>query len=224
MCGRFKAGFEFREIKVRWRVFNDLDFTPHYNIAPTQTHPIIVERAGVVEARPMRWGLVPYWAKDQAIGNKMINARSETLAERPAFRDLLSSRRCLVPADGFYEWRKEGKTKQPMLIHVKNRELFGFAGLWDRWKKPDGTLLETFTIATCAPNELMRGIHDRMPVIIQRKDESAWLDPRLKSDRVMPLLAPYPTEMMEVYPVSMLVNSPANDRPECAEPFRDSLF
>ena len=97
---------------------------------------------------------MPYWAKDQAIGNKMINARSETLAERPAFKDLLSSRRCLVPADGFYEWRKEGKTKQPMLIHVKDRELFGFAGLWDSWKKPDGTLLESFTIATCAPNEL----------------------------------------------------------------------
>ena len=170
MCGRFKAGFEFREIKVRWQIFNDLDFAPHYNIAPTQMHPIVVARAGAVEARLMRWGLVPYWAKDQAIGNKMINARSETLAERPAFRDLLSSRRCLVPADGFYEWHKEGKTKQPMLIHVKDRELFGFAGLWDRWKKPDGTLLESFTIATCAPNELMRGIHDRMPVIIHAGD------------------------------------------------------
>jgi putative SOS response-associated peptidase YedK len=136
--------------------------------------------------------LVPYWAKDQAIGNKMINARAETLKERPAFRDLLSSRRCLVPADGFYEWRKEVKTKQPMLIHVKKRELFGFAGLWDRWKKPDGTLLESFTIATCAPNELMRGIHDLMPVIIQHKDESAWLDPTAKGDQVAALLAPYP--------------------------------
>ena len=180
--------------------------------------------AGTVEARLMRWGLVPYWAKDQAIGNKMINARSETLAERPSFRDLLSSRRCLVPADDFYEWRKEGKSKQPMLIHVKNRELFGLAGLWDTWRKPDGTLLESFTIATCAPNELMRGIHDRMPVIIRRKDEPAWLDPTLKNDRVMPLLAPYPTEMMEAYPVSTLVNSPANDSQECAEPLRDSLF
>ena len=137
-------------------------------------------------------GIGALLGQGQAIGNKMINARSETLAERPAFRDLLSSRRCLVPADGFYEWRKEGKTKQPMLIYVKDRELFGFAGLWDRWKKPDGTLLESFTIATCAPNELMRGIHDRMPVIIQRKDEPAWLDPTLKSDRVMPLLAPIP--------------------------------
>ena len=111
-----------------------------------------------------------------------------------------------------------------MLIHVKNRELFGLAGLWDTWRKPDGTLLESFTIATCAPNELMRGIHDRMPVIIRRKDEPAWLDPTLKNDRVMPLLAPYPTEMMEAYPVSTLVNSPANDSQECAEPFRDSLF
>ncbi len=119
MCGRFKAGFEFRDLKIRWQVRNDFyDFQAHYNIAPTQMHPIIVERAGAVEARPMRWGLVPYWAKDQAIGNKMINARSETLMERPAFRELLSSRRCLVPADGFYEWRKEGKTKQPMLIHL----------------------------------------------------------------------------------------------------------
>ena len=151
MCGRFKAGSEFREIKVRWQIFNDLDFTPHYNIAPAQTHPIIVKRAGAVEARPMRWGLVLYWAKDQAIGNKMINARSETLAERPAFRDLLSSRRCLVPADGFYEWRKEGKTKQPMLIHVRDRELFGFAGLWDTWKKSDGTLLETLLSPPARP-------------------------------------------------------------------------
>lgn len=224
MCGRFKAGFEFRDIRIRWNVLNDLDYTAHYNIAPTQEHPIIVQRAGPVEARPMRWGLVPYWAKDQAIGNKMINARSETLAERPAFKDLLSSRRCLVPADGFYEWRKEGKTRQPMLIHVKDRELFGFAGLWDTWKKPDGTLLESFTIATCAPNDLMRGIHDRMPVIIQPKDETAWLDPAAKSDQIMPLLAPYPSELMEAYPVSTLVNSPANDSAECSEQLRDTLF
>ena len=172
----------------------------------------------------MRWGLVPFWATDQTMGNKMINARSETITKRLAFREILPSQRCLVPADGFYEWRKEGKAKQPMLIHVKDRELFGFAGLWDAWEKPDGTLLESFTIATCAPNDLMRGIHDRMPVIIQRKDESAWLDPTFKSDQIMPLLAPYPTELMEAYPVSTLVNSPANDRLECAEPFRDSLF
>jgi len=142
MCGRFKAGFEFREIKLRWKLQSDLfDFHARYNIAPTQEHPVIVARRGVLEARPMRWGLVPYWTTTAAGGSKMINVRSETTAEKPAFEDLLSSKRCLVPADGFYEWRKLGKERMPMLIQIKNRELFGFAGLWDIWRKPDGALL-----------------------------------------------------------------------------------
>lgn len=225
MCGRFKAGFEFREIKLRWKLQNDLfDFHARYNIAPTQEHPVIIARRGALEARPMRWGLVPYWTTTAATGNKMINVRSETTSEKPAFGDMLSSKRCLVPADGFYEWRKIGKERLPMLIQIKNRELFGFAGLWDVWRKPDGNLLESFTILTCPPNELMRGIHDRMPVIIQPKDESCWLDPAAKFHHIAPLLAPYPSESMEAYPVSPRVNSVANDDKECTEPDAGMLF
>jgi putative SOS response-associated peptidase YedK len=225
MCGRFKAGFEFREIKLRWKLQNDLfEFHARYNIAPTQEHPVIVTHRGALEARPMRWGLIPYWTTTAATGSKMINLRAETTAEKPAFEDLLSSKRCLVPADGFYEWRKLGKERLPMLIQIKNRELFGFAGLWDVWRKPDGSVLESFTILTCPPNELMRGIHDRMPVIIQPKDEPRWLDPAAKFHYVAPLLAPYPSESMEAYPVSPRVNSVANDDKECAELDAGTLF
>ncbi len=225
MCGRFKAGFEFRELKIRWQLQNDLfDFHARYNIAPTQEHPVIVARGGALQARPMRWGLVPYWTQSAASASKMINLRAETTAEKPAFGNLLSSKRCLVPADGFYEWRKLGKERLPMLIQIKNRELFGFAGLWDVWRKPDGALLESFTILTCPPNDLLRGIHDRMPVMIQQKDEPRWLDPAAGFRHVAPLLAPYPSESMEAFPVSSRVNSVANDDKGCAEPDAGTLF
>ncbi len=164
----------------------------------------------------MHWGLIPSWAKDPSIGNKMINARAETLLEKPSFKRLVGKRRCLVLTDGFYEWRKEGKRKVPMRMLLKTRELFAFAGLWDRWKKPDGNEFQSFTIITIDANDLLRPIHDRMPVILGRDGEEKWLNPDLKDpSELLPLLKPYPSELMEAYDVSPLVNSPRNDRPEC---------
>src|SRR6476469_6098272 len=171
MCGRITATFEFSDIRVRWNLDHDLSlYTPRFNIAPEQlspTIPVIVRHKGGNECRLMHWGLIPSWAKDPTIGNRMINARAESLTEKPAFKHLVGSRRCIVPADGFYEWRKEGKRKVPMWVYLKSREPFGLAGLWDVWRKPDGKRVESFTIITTEPNELVRRIHNRMPVILQ---------------------------------------------------------
>ena len=164
----------------------------------------------------MQWGLVPSWAKDPSIGNKMINARAETLAEKPSFKGLIGKRRCLVLADGFYEWRKEGKGKIPMRFTLRGGEPFSFAGLWDSWKKPAGGELFSFTIITTQANNLLRPIHERMPVILNKEGEEKWLDPDFKE--IHELLVPYPVEMMEFYDVSKLVNSPRNDLPQCISP------
>jgi putative SOS response-associated peptidase YedK len=149
MCGRFTATFEFSDIRVRWNLDRDLpDYTPRYNVAP-ETSPniaVIVRHRGANECRLMRWGLIPSWAKDPTIGNQTTNARVESLTEKPAFKHLLATRRCIIPADGFYEWRKEGKRKVPMWVHLKTKEPFAFAGLWDVWRKPDGKRVESFTI------------------------------------------------------------------------------
>ena len=164
----------------------------------------------------MQWGLVPSWARDPSIGNRMINARAETLAEKPSFKRLIGKRRCLVLADGFYEWRKEGKGKVPMRFVLRGGELFSFAGLWDSWEKPDGVELQSFTIITTQANDLLKPIHERMPVILGKEGEERWLDQDPKE--VHELLVPYPVEMMEFYDVSKLVNSPINDLPQCIEP------
>jgi putative SOS response-associated peptidase YedK len=169
----------------------------------------------------MQWGLIPSWAKDPSIGNKMINARAETLTEKPSFKRLIGKRRCLVVADGFYEWAKQGRGKMPMRFVLKSGEPFAFAGLWDRWKKPDGGPLDSFTIITTQANDLLKPIHDRMPVILGEGDEEIWLDPKVAdSIRLVSVLKPFSPELMEGYFVSRLVNSPRNDLPECirAEP------
>lgn len=171
--------------------------------------------------RLMRWGLVPAWAKEASIGHRMINARAETVAEKPSFRRAFESRRCLAPADGFYEWRKlEGsRAKIPMRFVLKSREPFAFAGLWDIWRKPDSGELRSFTIITTAANELLRPIHDRMPVILRPEDEEKWLDPGLSDpNRLSSFLKTYPAEEMEAYEVSTRVNSPKNDDPACLTP------
>jgi putative SOS response-associated peptidase YedK len=176
----------------------------------------------------MRWGLVPYWAEDPGIGSRMINARAETAAEKPAFRDSFRRRRCLVAADGFFEWQKAPGGKQPYLIRLEGGAPFAFAGLWDRWRGRRGRVLETFTILTTTPNELVRPIHDRMPVILPAEARSRWLAEDAESEALRELLGPLPGEGMEAFPVSQLVNSPANDSLECLQPIlpprQESLF
>jgi putative SOS response-associated peptidase YedK len=222
MCGRFGATFSYRDIKIRWNLYGDLSgFAPRYNIAPSQDVPVIVRNEDRNELKPMRWGLVPSWARDPSIGQRMINARSETLLEKPSFKQLVASRRCLVPADGFYEWRRDGEHKVPMWIHLKSREPFAFPGLWDCWVDRDsGSQLYTFTIITTRANALVRRIHDRMPVIYDAAMGRQWLDGpfgmrRMELDLV---LQPPPSERIQAHEVSTLVNSPENDSAECIQP------
>jgi putative SOS response-associated peptidase YedK len=171
------------------------------------------------EFRLMRWGLVPSWAKDLSIGSRMINARAETVAEKPSFRKALRERRCIVMADGFYEWEHKVQPRQP--FHIVNRDgsPLGFAGLWERWKPPEGEPVESCTIITTKANEVVGRFHDRMPVILEPSDYDLWLDPGVQEpERVLPLLKQYPAERMEAHPVSTLVNSPSHESPECLKP------
>jgi putative SOS response-associated peptidase YedK len=170
----------------------------------------------------MHWGLIPYWAADPSIGNRMINARAETLTELPSFKLLVDRRRCIIPADGFYEWRKEGKRKVPMWVYLKSRKPFGLAGLWDVWRKPDGKRVESFTIITTEPNELVRPVHNRLPVILRAEDEEQWLDvSRTFFAKAQSLLKPLPAELMDAYDVSPIVNSSKYDGPDCIQPVSD---
>jgi putative SOS response-associated peptidase YedK len=226
MCGRFTATFEFSDIRVRWNLDRDLpSYKPRFNIAPEQispTIPVIVRHKGGNECRLMHWGLIPSWTVDPSIGNRMINARAGTLMELPSFKPLVDRRRCIISADGFYEWRKEGKHKVPMWVHLKNRKAFGLAGLWDVWRKPDGKKVESFTIITTEPNELLRPIHNRMPVILRAEDEEQWLDAsRTPFVKAKSLLPPYPEELMVAHDVSPIVNSAKYDGPECIQPVSD---
>lgn len=194
---------------------------PRFNIAPTQA-VVVVGDDGERYMRMMVWGLIPSWAKDRSIGNRMINARVETLAEKPAFRAALKRRRCIIPADGFYEWQKLGKVKQPVRIVLKSRKPFGFAGLLEHWTSPEGEEVLSCTIITTAANELLKAVHDRMPVILTRDAEAAWLDPKTEDPvKLLPLLKQYPAEEMEFYPVSRDVNSPGVDKPGNIEPLRE---
>jgi putative SOS response-associated peptidase YedK len=183
--------------------------------------PVIVRNEDRNELKPMRWGLVPSWAQDPSIGQRMINARAETLLEKPSFKNLVGTQRCIVPADGFYEWRREGNRKVPMWIHLKNREPFAFAGLWDCWRDPaGGKELYSFTIITTEPNALLRPIKNRMPVIYDREMGAQWLGQSFGDQSMIlaAVLRPWPSELMEVHEVSTLVNSPKNDTAECIQP------
>jgi len=190
-----------------------------YNIAPSQ-QIAVVANDGQNQIDFYRWGLVPFWAKDPSIGNRMINARMESLAEKPAYRSALRSRRCLIPADGFYEWKRSpGGGKTPMCIRLKSREPFAFAGLWEKWRGGDGVELRTCTIITGTPNALVRPIHDRMPVILRPDDFQRWIEPgeREPAD-LLPMLTTYPAGEMEAFAVSAAVNNPATETPECVAP------
>ena len=227
MCGRFTLRAPASVIAEQFALFEVPPFTARFNIAPTQPVPVIRMRPGPAADRELvwlRWGLVPGWAKDPAIGSRLINARAETAAEKPAFRTALRRRRCLVAADGFYEWQQAGRTKQPYFIHLCDDRPFAFAGLWEAWEGADHTWLETCTLLTTGPNDLLRPIHDRMPVILPPAAYSCWLDPAIEDPRQLaPLLVPYPSDQMEAYQVGSLVNSPSHDVPGCIEP-TEGLF
>lgn len=217
MCGRYALIVDAAVLADVFDVDPPRGFTPRFNIAPTQEAPIVrAGQRGSHECAMVRWGLVPSWSKDDKIGARMINARSETAAEKPSFRSAVTTRRCLVPASGFYEWVQGPDGKQPHFIHFSDARVFAFAGLWERWSKGESGPLDTFTILTTTPNELIAGLHDRMPVILPPETYSEWLEPRpLDLDRFADLVAAHPAEGMEAYPVTTRVNRPANDDAEC---------
>ena len=218
MCGRYALYGPRSRSRAEADYFATLDqFPGSWNVAPGSVLPITRMREGALEHVTARWGLVPFWAKDEKIAYKCINARAETVATAPAFKGpYRTRRRCLVPACGFYEWQKHPAGKQPYYITSADGSLLAFAGLWDDWKKPDGERLTTFTVLTCAANDLMRPLHDRMPVVLKHEDYRTWLeaeDPR-------ELLVPCPEAMLECFPVSSRVNSPKNDAPDLIAPAR----
>lgn len=222
MCGRYSQSQNLTAWWERFGLKNPpaVSHPPRYNIAPGQQAPVILIMDGTREPALFQWGLIPSWAKDPSIGKRMINARSETLSEKPSFKRLLPRARCLVLADGFYEWRKEpgGEAKIPMRIRLRSGEPFAFAGLWDRWKNPTGGETRSYTIITTRANEALAPIHERMPVILTPEGEDRWLDPETPVEKLGTLLEPFPLDAMEAYPVSRLVNSPKNDVPDCIRP------
>lgn len=214
MCGRYSLN-QTGQIPLVFEI-SDIRLPPRFNIAPTQQAPVIHLREGDRRLELFHWGLVPFWAKDAAIGARMINARSETADEKPAFRAAFRKRRCLVPADGFFEWRKLGKYKQPYYFYLKRRIPFAFAGLYEEWNQ-DGPRLDSFTILTCDPNETVSAIHNRMPVILPPERYSDWLDPHADPGLLKSILRPFDPGQMDAHPVSRIVNNPSNDSPECIE-------
>jgi len=241
MCGRFRLTAKERYVAEHFDLDNsgsdEVSLAPRYNIAPTQPAAIIRQhpkQPGRVLSL-MRWGMVPAWAKEASIGARMINAVAESAAEKPAFREPLSRRRCLVPADGFYEWQKLGaKEKQPFHFGMSDDSLFAFAGLWERWRNPSGgEYINSFTILTTSANSLVAAIHDRMPVILRPENYELWLDPGFTDPRgVADLLKPFEARLMKKYPVSTRVNRAENDDPECIQeivpagpqPYTPNLF
>jgi putative SOS response-associated peptidase YedK len=220
MCGRFVISIEADEFQEEL----DLgpmpsDWKPRFNVAPSQPVAVVVD-SDRREVQWMRWGLIPSWAKDTTIGDKLINARSETAVEKPSFRSAFVHRRCLILATGFYEWRRsglKGSSPQPFLFHLMNQRGFAFAGLWEIWKGVDNKAVNSCTILTCAANAAVLPVHDRMPVILDKENCWKWLEERTVAD-LRPLLVPYPSEKMEIYPVSRVVNSPSHDSQDCIIP------
>jgi putative SOS response-associated peptidase YedK len=221
MCGRFTLTVDPADLQETFGEYSfPIPFSPRFNIAPSQ--PVLaIPNDGRKVADFFVWGLIPSWAKDPAIGNRMINARAETLREKPAFRGIYKYKRCLILADGFYEWKAQPgtKTKVPYFIHLDSRQPFAFAGLWDEWNSSDGSSVKSCTIITTAPNNLVASIHNRMPVILSPDAYARWLDPGVQiPDSLQALLVAYPAREMAAYPVSTLVNNPVNDQAECVVP------
>ena len=229
MCGRYSLHHRSERIVERFDVQSVLfEHEPRYNIAPGQAVPVILSRESNT-LYGFKWGLVPAWADDPSIGNRMINARAETITQKPAFRDVLERRRCLIPADGFYEWRKQSSGRDPVFIRRKDGDIFAFAGLWEKWTAPNGEPLWTTTIITVEPNQLVDEVHNRMPAMLSREHEALWLDKGFRRpEALLSLLSPYPDDLLESYDVSRSVNHVENDSPELIVPVQtyktDKLF
>ena len=207
MCGRSSLTKTEKELEERFNsTFYSEDLErynplPNFNVAPTHIMPVISDQ-DPGHFKPMRWGLIPYWAKDIKVGYKMINARIESVNQKPAFKQALHKRRCLVPFDGFYEWKKLSNGKQAYRIITTNTEIFTVAGLWENWKSMDGEWIQSFTLLTHEPNDLMKTIHDRMPAILLPEEERTWIDPELSTEEALSIVKPYPSELMRAYKVS----------------------
>ncbi|WP_216828605.1 SOS response-associated peptidase [Alkalihalobacterium elongatum] len=221
MCGRFTLSADPSLLKERFEIVNDFEdqYAVRYNIAPSQNILTVINDGQDNRAGYLRWGLIPSWAKDPKIGYKLINARAETLAEKPSFKQAYKKRRCLVIADSFYEWKKVKNKKVPVRIKLKQEGVFAMAGLWERWKSTDDNIIYSCTIITTSPNLFMKDIHDRMPVILTKETEKVWLHNKIEDPHTLDdILQPYPPEEMEAYQVSTEVNSPKNDSPTLINP------
>lgn len=224
MCGRY-ALERIDALQLRFDLPEPppAELTAHYNVAPGQTMPVVVAAGDRRALKSMRWGLIPSWAKDPRIGYRTINARAEGLADKPSFRAPFRRQRCLVPASGFYEWRKDDGRKVPYFIHRQDGDLVALAGLWDRWRDPAGQEVESYTIITTGPNAVVAPLHDRMPVILEREHEEAWLDPAQHDPHLLALfLKPYAAEPMEAYPVSPAINTVRNNGAELILPLNSA--
>ena len=219
MCGRYNLVTDAQALVDFFEVANLVDVRPRYNIAPSQDIVVVRQQQGERKLAYMHWGLIPFWAKDSTIGRHTINARAETVAEKPAFRAAFRKRRCLVPATGFYEWKRENGRKQPYNIRAADGGLFAFAGLWEQWKQDDDTVIESCTIIVTRANETVAPIHDRMPVILPADSYQAWLDPGNQDQALLKaMLEPCPSRWLSADPVSTRVNNPGNDDPDCLAP------
>lgn len=223
MCGRFTLYIPYKELIARFgvgRTFQEGEYLPSYNIAPTQKVVAVINNGRENRMGKLRWGLISRWSKEMKIGSRITNARAETLEEKPIFRQAFERRRCIIPADSFYEWQREGEIRRPMRIRLKDEPVFGMAGLWDTWVSPAGEKVHTCTAITTKPNRLMERIHDRMPVILNPAHEAEWLAPDNRdTGSLSRMLVPYDADKMEAYEVSPEVNSPKNNGPELIVPF-----
>ncbi len=234
MCGRYVLAKDYEELKARFGLTaSDFSMKPRYNIAPQTENPVIIKATQLSgegarqhsegrQLEVMQWGLIPHWANDPKIGYKLINARAESVREKPSFREPFKKQRCLVPANGFYEWpvdHANPKRKVPLFVHLKSDELFAFAGIWSIWGE-GANLKRTYSLITTEPNPMLAKYHDRMPVILSRDEEKIWLDPSTELKDLQKFLDPYPEYEMEAYEVSTIVNKPVNDSPENVKPVK----
>ncbi|MHC8517405.1 SOS response-associated peptidase [Sporosarcina sp. ITBMC105] len=222
MCGRFTLFAPYHDIIERFSIesaFEESEYMPSYNIAPSQQVAAIINDGSKNRLGYLRWGLIPPWAKDEKIGYKMINARAETIAEKPSFKQAFTKRRCIIPADSFYEWQRKDGEKIPMRIKLKSNSMFGIAGLWESWQSPEGKTIYTCTAITTEPNNLVKPIHNRMPVILKKEEEAKWLDPSITDIHFLGnMLQSFDEDQMEAYEISPAVNSPKYNDPSLIKP------